>query len=224
VRENTFIVAIDGPAGAGKSSTSMAVAKNLKLAYVDTGAIYRTVALAAIRSKINLDDEAGLQVLAETAVVESFDDGRRFRLNGKEVTSDIRTPEVGEVASRISVFTGVRKALIGIQRAAARPPGAVVEGRDIGTVIFPNADLKVFLDADPQERARRRSLERGSVKKGDLERTAAQIATRDRRDSSRQDSPLQIAGGAMVIDTTGLGLDDVVGIITEKAQRGLNCA
>ena len=157
--EGCFVVAIDGPAGVGKSTTSRLVAERLHLGYLDTGAIYRAVALAVIERGIATDDGAGIAALAEGLDVSFSDGGTRVWCDGNEITSQIREPHVGQSASRVSANPEVRTALTSLQRAAARAPGIVAEGRDMGTVIFPDAGLKVFLSADARERARRRAAE-----------------------------------------------------------------
>lgn len=221
MKDHGFVVAIDGPAGAGKSSTAKAVAEALGLTYVDTGALYRLVALGAIRAGLDLDADEALGRMACGLAIETFDGGRRFRLDGEEVTDLLRSSEVSEAASRSSAQPSVRAALIELQRNAARPPGAVVEGRDIGTVIFPAADLKVFLDADPAERAKRRALERGlsEADAAALAATAQELASRDLRDSTRATAPLRPAEDALQLETTELGLDEVVAWIVAEAKK-----
>jgi cytidylate kinase len=212
-----FIVAIDGPAGAGKSSTSRLLAARLRFALVDTGAIYRAVALAAHRAGIALDDDARLGVLIagidiRFAPVEGG--GQRVMLGEEDVSSAIRTPPVSLGASAVSARPVVRAGLLDLQRRLARAPenrGAVLEGRDIGTVVFPDADAKFFLTADPEERARRRHAELAA--RGDpstLEEVLADQQKRDRDDSSRAVAPLRPAADAQVVDTGGRTLEDVV--------------
>jgi cytidylate kinase len=222
VKDHGFVVAIDGPAGAGKSSTARGVAARLGLGYVDTGALYRCVGWAALEAGVPLDDEESAGRIAREARVEVFGEGLRFRVDGREITDLIRSPEVGEAASKVSALPAVRAALVDLQRRSAVPPGAVVEGRDIGTVIFPDAELKVFLDAEPAERARRRSLERGDQPDAAaLARTGAELASRDSRDSSRATAPLRSADDAVLLETTEIGLDQVVERIVQIAlERG----
>ena len=216
-----FILAIDGPAGAGKSTTARAVAAALGFAYLDSGALYRCVALAALEAGISPDDDAALGKLAVGLVIRQTLDGR-FELNGQDVTGRIRTPEVSQAASRSSACPSVRAALVDIQRNAVLAPGTVAEGRDIGTVIFPDADLKIFLDADPSERAKRRELEM-EAKAAPAEaiaRVRQEMAERDRRDSTRAVAPLAKAPDAIALDTTHLGFDEVVArIVAEVAGR-----
>lgn len=209
-----FILAIDGPAGAGKSTTAKAVAKALGFAYLDTGALYRCVALAALEAGVATDDDAALGRLAEGLDVRQTADGR-FLLGGRDVSGLIRSPDVSQAASKSSACPSVRRALVGIQRGAVAQPGTVAEGRDIGTVIFPDADLKVFLDAEPPERVRRRSRELAEKAAAPevLARVAVEMEERDRRDSTRAVAPLAKADDALAIDTTALSFDEVVALV-----------
>lgn len=216
-----FVLAIDGPAGAGKSTTAKAVAAALGFAYLDSGALYRCVALASLERGVSPDDDAALDKLASTLVIRQTAEGR-FLLDGRDVTGLIRTPEVSQAASRASACPSVRRALVGIQRDAVLPPGTVAEGRDIGTVIFPDADLKVFLDAEAGERAMRRALEleAPAASPETVARVGREMAERDRRDSTRSVAPLARADDAIMIDTTLLTLNDVVSrIVTEVEAR-----
>ena len=159
-----IVVAIDGPAGAGKSTIARRLAQRLGFLYIDSGAMYRAVGLWAIRTGIDLADAHRLSQLAAGAAIELEPSGSRVLLNGEDVTEAIRTPEVSQAASRVSTFTGVRKAMVAEQRRMAEQASVVMEGRDIGTVVFPDAEIKIFLDADARERAERRlreSAERG---------------------------------------------------------------
>ncbi len=192
------LIAIDGPAGAGKSTVSRAVAERLGLDRLDTGAMYRAVAWEALARGIAPDDADALAELATGATIEV---GAVVRINGEDVTSQIRTPEVSRAVSVVAANPAVRRALVKRQRAwAARRRGGVVEGRDIGSVVFPEATVKVFLTATPEERARRRG--------GD--EPAHGVARRDRLDSTRSASPLTRAPDAHVLDTTGRSVEDVV--------------
>lgn len=216
-----FVLALDGPAGAGKSTTARAVAERLGFAYLDSGALYRCVALAAVERGVSPDDDAALGALVASLVIRQTQEGR-FLLDGRDVTGLIRTPEVSQAASRSSACPSVRRALVDIQRQAVLEPGTVAEGRDIGTVIFPDADLKIFLDADPAERARRRSLEMAArnAPPEDIARVGREMAERDRRDSTRAVAPLAKADDAVVMDTTFLTFDQVVdSIVAEVAAR-----
>ncbi len=215
-----FVLALDGPAGAGKSTTARAVAGALGFAYLDSGALYRCVALAALENGVASDDDAGLGALASRLEIRQSEDGR-FLLDGRDVTGLIRTPEVSQAASKSSACPSVRKALVDIQRAAVLPPGTVAEGRDIGTVIFPDADLKIFLDADSSERTRRRSLELAerSVSPEIIARVGEEMAERDRRDSTRPVAPLAKAHDALVMDTTHLPFEEVVARIVREVEK-----
>jgi len=199
------VIAIDGPAGAGKSTIARRLANTLGFTYIDTGAMYRAVALWAIDQGVSLEDAARLEQLASDAEL-GLDSERRVFLNGREVTQSIRTPEVSAAASRVAAVAGVRAALVSKQRAIAESGGVVMEGRDIGTVVFPHARVKIFLDADVRERVARRSGEQPEISTEDL---AAQIAARDARDRGRAESPLTQAEDAVYVDSTGLTLEEV---------------
>ncbi len=209
------VVAIDGPAGAGKSTIARTLAEKLGLTYIDTGAMYRAVALRALRDGVTLDDSAALERIAVDAGIE-FGAGRRTLFDGEDVSEAIRTPEVASGASKVAAVGPVRVALVAKQRAMADTVGVVMEGRDIGTVVFPDATVKIFLDADPFERAKRRAAETPGVS---VEELARQIAERDARDSGRAESPLVQAPDAVRVDTTGLSIDEVVAKILEIAVR-----
>jgi CMP/dCMP kinase len=203
----TMVIAIDGPAGAGKSTVARAVARELGFTYMDSGAMYRCVALAALRS--------GVEPAALAAGLR-IDLGDRVLLNGEDVTDAIRTPEVSEAASRAAADPAVREAMVAAQRQLLGRGGDwVAEGRDIGTVVAPDASLKVFLDADPGERARRRASELG----GDAAMVLAEQTIRDERDRTRAVSPLEPAAGAVVLDTTELSLDEVVERVVQLARK-----
>ncbi|HEV3200920.1 MAG TPA: (d)CMP kinase [Bryobacteraceae bacterium] len=203
-----IVVAIDGPAGAGKSTLAKRVAERLGFTYIDTGAMYRAAALWALQRNVSWDDIHRMEQLAIAADIE-LSPGR-IRLNGEDVTEAIRTPEVSSGASRIAVIPGVRRAMVAKQRAMGERASVVMEGRDIGTVVFPDADVKIFLDADPEERVRRRFRESRAkgeeVSEGVL---AAQMKERDQRDSTRSDAPLAQAPDALYLDSTALSLDEV---------------
>ena len=214
-----FIVAIDGPAGAGKSTASRAVAARLGFAMVDTGAIYRTVALAATRAGVALDDDARLGALLPGVAIRfappaAPGGGQRVLLGDEDVSVLIRTPPMSLGASKVSARPVVRAGLLDLQRRLALAPGnagAVLEGRDIGTVVFPDADAKFFLTASPEERARRRHAELQA--KGDpssFDEVLADQLRRDRDDSERAVAPLRPAADAVVVDTSGIPLEAVV--------------
>jgi len=212
-----FVVAIDGPAGAGKSTTARGVAQRLGLLHVDSGAMYRIAAWLATRERIPLEDEARIVALVSAARFEPSSDG--MRVNGADVGDLIRTAEAGEAASRVAVLPGLRRRLVAVQRSFARPPGLVIEGRDIGTVVFPDADLKLFVSASPESRAERRSLEL-RAKGQDPGREAVLEATRerDRRDTERDVSPLSRAPDAILLDTTRLQPDEQVDLAAHWAS------
>jgi CMP/dCMP kinase len=211
-----MVIAIDGPAGAGKSSVARAVAAALGFTFLDSGAMYRCAALAALEAGADLEDGAALGRLAEGLTIELRDG--RVGLDGRDVSAAIREPRVTEAASRVSVHPPVRAAMVRRQRAAIAAGRYVAEGRDIGTVVSPDAPLKVFLTASAEERARRRAAQSGEDEAAVL---AAQ-SRRDERDETREHGALQVAPGAVAIDTTGLGLDEVVARIVALAQeRGL---
>lgn len=214
-----FVVAIDGPAGAGKSTVARRVAAELGYGYVDSGALYRAAALAALRSKVATDDaDAVAERIADARIALSAD-SKSVLLDGDEVSQAIRTPEVSQAASRVSAMPAVRAALIDLQRRAARPPGIVADGRDIGTVIFPDAGLKIFLDADPAERAKRRTDELlGRGNSANLADVRKEMDERDSRDRNREVAPLRPAGDAIVVDSTTMGIDEVVGLIVNEIR------
>lgn len=222
-----FIVAIDGPAGAGKSTVSRLVAARLGFAMVDTGAIYRTVALAATRRGVALDDDARLAEVLPSVDIRFAPSaapggGQRVLLGDEDVSALIRTPAMSLGASKVSGRPVVRAALLDLQRRLALAPGnagAVLEGRDIGTVVFPDAEAKLFLTATAEERARRRHAELRA--KGDpqsFDEVLADQLRRDRDDSSRAVAPLRPAGDATVIDTTGIPLEAVVDRIVRDVE------
>jgi CMP/dCMP kinase len=201
-------VAIDGPAGAGKSTIARRLADRLGFTYIDTGAMYRAVALWGLRQQASPDDHHRMEQLARAAEIELAPG--RIRLNGEDVTEAIRTPEVSNGASRIAVIPGVRRAMLTKQREIGHRTSVVMEGRDIGTVVFPDADVKVYLDARPAERVRRRVLEERQKGAAVSEvAVAAQMAERDQRDSTRSDAPLAQAPDAVYLDSTGMGIEDV---------------
>ncbi|HET7051146.1 MAG TPA: (d)CMP kinase [Solirubrobacteraceae bacterium] len=205
------IVAIDGPAGAGKSSVARGVADALGFTYLDSGALYRTVALAAL--------ERGVPP-ASLAGTLNIEVGPRVVLDGRDVTAEIRTPGVSGAASQAAADPDVRKALLGQQRRLLSTGDWVAEGRDIGTVVAPDADLKVFLTADPAERARRRAAELGV----DAATVLAEQTIRDQRDSTREVSPLKPAKGSIELDTTGLRLEQVVARVVELVRERTSTA
>lgn len=208
------VIAIDGPAGVGKSTTARALAQRLGYTLVDTGALYRGVALAARDRGISWDDEVAVVAICDDndlAFVSQADGTPRLLLNGRDRSDEIRTPELSAGASRVSAYPGVRRALLGIQRDLGREGGVVLEGRDIGTVVFPDAEVKLFLTASAEERARRRvrdMQDRGMA--ADYEQVLAAIRSRDEADSTRAIAPLRPAEDAVILDSTSLDLDAVV--------------
>jgi cytidylate kinase len=211
-----MVIAIDGPAGAGKSTVARAVAAELGFTYLDSGAMYRCVALAALEAGADLDDGAELGALARG--LEIGLEGRRVALGGRDVSAEIRTPQVTAAASRVSVHPQVREAMVARQRELIAAGRYVAEGRDIGTVVSPDSPLKVFLTATDEERARRRAAETGE----DFETVLEAQRRRDARDSEREHGALRAAADAETIDTTGLGLEAVVGRVVALArERGL---
>jgi cytidylate kinase len=212
------VVAIDGPAGAGKSSASRGLAARLGFAYVDTGSMYRAVGVLASERGIALDDDPALERLIDGLRIESA--GERLVVDGRDLSDAVRTAAAGELASRVSTRPVVREHLVALQRTLGREADVVMEGRDIGTVVFPDAGLKIFLTASPEERARRRARElaaRGEV--ADERQLAADIARRDQRDSGRAHSPLKPAPDAVIVDTSGLDLPAVVARLTMLAEQ-----
>jgi cytidylate kinase len=211
-----MVIAIDGPAGAGKSSVARAVAEELGFTYLDSGAMYRCVALAALEAGIDLDDGDALGALARGLDIGL--DGRRVLLGDRDVSAAIREPAVTASSSRVSVHPQVREAMVERQRRLIALGDYVAEGRDIGTVVSPEAPLKVFLTASDEERARRRAAETGE----DFESVLDAQRRRDARDTEREHGALRAAGDAVELDTTGLGLEEVVGRVVGMArEKGL---
>ncbi|MED5372297.1 MAG: (d)CMP kinase [Myxococcota bacterium] len=218
-----FAIAIDGPASSGKGTVARLVAQRLGFAYVDTGSMYRSVALTALREKVPWEDEFVLADIAEGLRFQfRFDDGAfRVAVNGEDFTHDIRTEQVGKGASKVATLPLVRKALLGVQRELAATQGVVLDGRDIGTVVLPDAPLKVFLDADLDVRANRRHAElagRGVEKA--LSQVRADLAARDAQDAGRETAPLAQAEDAIYLDTTRMtpeaAADHIIGLARER--------
>jgi cytidylate kinase len=222
-----MIIAIDGPSGAGKSTLGRMIARAFNLLYIDTGAMYRAVALAVMRSGVSTRDAAKVATVAEGANINlaGDPDSLLVTLDGRDVSDEIRSEEVSHTASVISTIPEVRRTLVERQRTLAQQGGgAVLDGRDIGTVVFPTADVKFFLTAAPETRATRRYEEdRLRERDATFEETLADITARDARDSTRTDSPLAISEDAVVIDSTGLSIDEVfarmVQAIRERAPQ-----
>ena len=217
-----IVVAIDGPAGAGKSTASRALAQRLGYGYVDTGAMYRAVGVLAAERGLALDDDAALGRLVGALSFELRDGGTALVVDGRDVSAAIRRADAGELASRVSTRPVVRERLVALQRALGDAGGVVMEGRDIGTVVFPDAPVKLYLTAAPAERARRRAAElRARGEEVDEAALAADLEARDRRDSGREHAPLRPASDARLIDTTHLGLDEVVERMAEAVQSAV---
>lgn len=216
-----LIIALDGPSGSGKSTVGRLLAARLGFLYIDTGAMYRALALEAQSSGIPYEDEEGIIRLAEASAMEFVQekDGQQLLVNGKNVTGRLRTPEIAQGASKVSAIPGVRRRLVRMQQAMGAAGGVVMDGRDIGTVVFPEAGLKIFLDASPEERGHRRyreDLEKGLAP--DLSLTLQEMRERDQRDSSRVDSPLRPAADALYLDSTGRSIDSVLAEILALAE------
>jgi len=206
-----MIIAIDGPSGSGKSTLGRMLARALKLLYIDTGSMYRAVALATIQAQVDPSDKQAVVALANTIEIdlEGDPDSLAVLLNGRDVTDQIRTESVTTMSSVVSTIPGVRRAMVERQRALGKR-GAVLNGRDIGTVVFPDADMKFFLTARPEERAERRYKEdQVAGASTTFAETLADMVERDRRDSTRADSPLKVADDAIVIDSTGKDIHQV---------------
>ncbi len=211
------IIAIDGPAGAGKSTIARALAARLGLQYLDTGAMYRAITFAAMQREISLDDTAAVGLLARAATLDVSEGG--VIVDGFDATAAIRTPAVTAAVSKVAANSEVRAEMRSRQQQwAAERGGGVIEGRDIGSVVFPDAELKLYLTASPRTRAQRRVAEAG----GDVDEIEAAIAARDHYDSNRADSPLTFADGSFVVDTTASSVDEVLAHIVELMSKGID--
>jgi cytidylate kinase len=218
-----LIIAIDGPSGAGKSTLAKRLAKELGFVYLDTGAIYRALALKVLRQGVDLADDTRLaDLIGSTEIDLQERDGRlEVLLDGMDVAPEIRTPEVSQMASKVSALKIVRERLLDLQRDMARRASVVAEGRDIGTVVFPDAEVKIFLHASAEERARRRCAElRAAGRPADLAETLREMAERDKRDSERDLAPLRMADDALRIDSSTVGADELaLGVLSEIRKK-----
>jgi len=223
-RPNGLIIAVDGPSGAGKSTIARLLSKRLGYLYLDTGAMYRAVALAVKRAGVSPDDDDALTAVCREAEISFVrtDDHCHVFLDGEDVSAAIRTPELSLLTSKISMKKAVRDILARRQRELGQDGGVVLEGRDIGTVVFPDADLKFFLSASAEERGKRRYLElKAKGEDVQLERTIAEVAQRDQQDAQREHAPLRRADDAIDIDSTGLSIEEVVALMEEKIKERL---
>jgi cytidylate kinase len=223
IRPNGLIIAIDGPAGSGKSTVASRIARKHGYLNIETGAMYRALALQAIMSDVSFDDEDALMGLAQKSVIklEPRIDGNRVLLNDENISERIREKDVTDAASRVSVHPQVRDWMVGLQREMGKRGGVVMEGRDIGTKVFPNADVKIFLDADPEVRGDRRFKQQAGLSPHSA--VTEEIRKRDQRDRTRTASPLEPAPDAVIIDSTDLTLDQVIerveAVIAEKLGK-----
>ena len=221
-----IIVAIDGPAGAGKSTVARHLARHFGLLTLETGAMYRAFALKALRAGFGLDDPAVLDTLARETVIrlEPGEDENRVLLDGEDVTGQLRNPTVTDAASRVSAIPSIRTWMVRLQKELGAQGGIVMEGRDIGTVVFPQAEVKIFLDAAPEVRGLRRFDQLGPAPKQQPEEVIRELRDRDNRDRNRAESPLRPATDAVFLDSTYMTLDEAVkaaeAIVTEKLEDG----
>lgn len=221
-----LIIAVDGPSGAGKSSSSRALAERLGYQYVDTGALYRVIGLLAWEQQTNPSDGERLAALCENLPLRFLPGaiGVRVFLGERDITAAIRQPEVSQMASKVSAQAAVRQGLLTLQRNMGKGGGVVIEGRDIGTIVFPDADVKFFLDASADERGRRRyrELQQQGVTTT-IEATVREMAERDQRDSDREHAPLRRADDAVAIDTTMLSFDEVIAVMLRHVETARKC-
>lgn len=220
--QRKIVVAVDGPAGVGKSTLAISLAREFHLTYVETGALYRAIAWVARERAVTPEDKDELAAIAANLPITFSLDGdlNHVTLDGQDVTALLRSPEMGPLASQVSAIPEVRSALLERQRQFARAGGAVAEGRDIGTVVFPEADVKFFLVADVEERARRRHLQlQAAGKDVSMSQLLEEIGARDRQDSGRAVAPLKAATDAIVVDTTHLSVEGVLDVLREHVRR-----
>ena len=221
-KQGRLVIAVDGPVGAGKSTAARLLAERLGCRYIDSGAMYRALAWKALQMDLDLEDERRLmRLLGDTSItLEGSGDGPIVFVDGQEVSREIRTPEVERASSNISTLAGIRRVMVARQREMASQGGVVMDGRDIGTVVFPDADVKFYLEARLEERAKRRYLEaRRAGVVGDLEKFTEEVKIRDARDMGRSASPLRKAEDAVTIDTTGLNAFQVVAAMENETNR-----
>lgn len=215
-----LVIAVDGPSGAGKSTAGRALAARLGYTFIDTGAMYRALAAKALRSATSLDDEIALDALSRSTRIDLVDGGARVLLDGIDVTATLRTQEVSTAASRVSRHPLVRRDMVARQQALGRGGGVVLDGRDIGTRVFPDADVKFYVDADPRARAERRYRELTAAgQSADLVTIENEIRERDHADSTRADSPLERADDAVLVDTTRLTPSEVVEVMASMVRE-----
>lgn len=224
-REKGIIIAVDGPSGAGKSTISKALSRRLGYLEIDTGAMYRAMAWLARETGTDLENEEAVRALSSSAELELVHNNgtAQVLVNGQDVTNLIRTPEVSMLTSRISSLGPVREALVRQQRRMGAKGGVVLDGRDIGTVVFPDAELKFFLSASTEERGRRRYLE--LLAKGEtvtLEETVTSVMQRDRQDSDRELAPLRQAQDAIAVDSTGMSIDEVITVMEQAFYKKIS--
>lgn len=213
-----YIIALDGPAGSGKSTIAKIIAKNFNLTYLDTGAMYRMVALYILENNIDFNNVTAVEKILDSIQVDIVDN--KFILNGKDVSLEIRTPEVTKIVSPVSAIKAVRVKLVDLQRKISKGKKIILDGRDIGTVVFPNANLKIFLIASPEERAKRRVKDYAS--KGiseNFETVLKDIIERDHSDSTREESPLKKAEDAIEVDTSSLNIAESVQVISNLIKE-----
>ncbi len=230
-KEKGIVVAIDGPSGAGKSTVARLLAERLGYLYIDTGAMFRTVALAVKRANISPEDEEALAALCRGLEISFVRREGAYRVlaNGEDVSEAIRTPEISLLTSRISMKKAVREVLLHEQRRMGQSGNVVLEGRDIGSVVFPDAEVKFFLSASPEERGKRRFLElQAKGEKVNLEQTITEVAARDAQDEQREHAPLRMADDALLVDSDGISVEDVLGrmekiVRTRETERTASC-
>ena len=223
LNRTNIVIAIDGPAGAGKSTIARHLARHFGLLNLETGAMYRALGLKALRSEVPLNDQAALERLAaETSIdLEPGEDENRVLLDGEDVTGQIRNHTVTDAASRVSVFPRIRAAMVRRQQQMGSKGGVVMEGRDIGTVVFPNAEVKIFLDAAPEVRGMRRYDQMGASASKQPDEVIRELRARDERDRNRADSPLRPAPDAVLLDSTNMSLEQAVQVAESTVNAWL---